>query len=156
MKSWQMRAAAALRFKLNEHDVFRQMFRQAAGDLSRDIFRELADTDRGQVSRLRQLAETGAAELDENGAHALRELVEQAEAVREEADAVRLGAEMKRTACEFYIDLSTASDNAFERLFYRQLADEERASLLCLLDCQEYLTDPPAYFILKERAALEG
>jgi rubrerythrin len=156
MLSWRMRAAAALRFKQNEHDVFRQLFRRAAGDLSRDIFRELAEMDRGQVSRLRPLAETGADELDEDAAHALRELIDEAEAARDEADAVRLGAELKRAACEFYTELSAAADNAFERLFYRQLADEERASLLCLLDCQEYLTDPPAYFILKERAALEG
>lgn len=156
MTSWKGRAAAALQFKQNEHEVFRQLWRQAAGDLSRDIFRELTEAVRTQVSRLRQLAEPEPAELEEETAHALRQLIEQAEAARGEAEAVRFGLELKRRACEFYTELAQAADNAFERLFYRGLADEERQSLLCLLECQEYLSDPPAYFILKEHATLEG
>jgi len=156
MLLWRMRAAAALRFKENERDVFRQLLRQSSAELSRDIFRQLAEMDRSHVSRLRLMAEGGPADLDEEAAHALRMLTERAEAARDEAGAVQLGLDLKRQACEFYLDLSAAADNAFERHFYRQLADEERESLLCLLECQEYLSDPPAYFSLKERVSLDG
>lgn len=156
MDSWAERAAGALRFKQNEREVFRQLVRSAFGDLSKDIFRELAELDRNHVSRLREMAEGGAAELDEDAAHALRELTERAEAARDEAGALSLGTELKRAACEYYIEMSQAADNAFERHFWRGLAEEERRCLIALLDCQEYLTDPPGYFILKERVTLDG
>lgn len=154
--SWRMRAASALRFKQSEHDVLRQLLRQASGDLPQALFRELAEMGRSHVSRLRMMAEAGAAELDEEAAHALRELTERAEAARDEMGAVRLGLELKRQACELYQALSEAADNAFERHFYRQLAAEERDCLLSLLEYQEYLTDPPSYFNHKEHVTLDG
>ena len=156
MLSWQMRAAVALRFKENEHDVFRQLHRHAAGELSRDLFRDLAEKDRSHVSRLKEMAEEGAAEMDEEAAYALRQLVEKAEGARDDSNAVRVGLEIKRQAYEFYRELCHAAENAFERSFYSQLADEERQSLLCLVECQEYLTNTPSYFGRKERVNLDG
>jgi rubrerythrin len=155
MSTWRMRAAAALRFKQNEHEVFRQLLKQTAGELPRDLFRDLAALGRSHVSRLRQMAEGESVEMDEEMAHGLRQMTEQAEAAAGDVGAVLLGLTLKRQACELYEEMQQAAENAFERLFYRELASEERSSLLCLLECQEYLTDPPAYFALKEHVNLD-
>jgi rubrerythrin len=156
MSSWTERAALALRFKQNEHDLFRQLVRQAAADLPHALFLEMAEAARRHVSRLKEMAEAGAAEMDEESAHALRELTEQAEAARDEAGAILLGLDLKRQSCEFYLEMSAAADNAFERRFYLELASEERQGLLRLIECQAYLSDPPAYFGLKEHVSLDG
>jgi rubrerythrin len=150
-----MRAAAALRFTENGHDVFRQLLKRAAGGLSQDIFRELAELGRSHVSRLRQMAEE-TVEMDEDSAHALRELTERAEAARGEMGALCLGVELKRRSCEFFARLSEAAENAFERRFYKDLADEERTSLLSLLQYHEFLSDPTAYFTATEHVTLDG
>lgn len=73
-----------------------------------------------------------------------------------ELDAIQTAMVMENESYDFY---KSQSKNAFgnaERDFYEALAAQERQHYLLLLDYYEYLKDPAAWFVEKERPSLNG
>jgi rubrerythrin len=73
-----------------------------------------------------------------------------------ELGAVKKAMELENKTFDYYKAQQDGASYDAERSFYESLAAEERQHYLVLLDYYEYLNDPAAYFVEKERPSLEG
>ncbi|MFC2034312.1 ferritin family protein [Chloroflexota bacterium] len=73
-----------------------------------------------------------------------------------ELDAVAKALDMESKSFDFYTSQAQKATFDAERDFYQTLAFEEKEHQLILLDYQEYLKDPAAYFVEKEHPSLDG
>ena len=73
-----------------------------------------------------------------------------------ELDAVQTAIDMEVKSYDLYKDRSQSAIFETERDFYETLAGEEREHRLVLVDYQQYLKDPAAWFAEKEHHSLDG
>lgn len=73
-----------------------------------------------------------------------------------ELEAVQTAIKMEIKSYDLYNSQSKTSASTAQKSFYEALAGEERGHHLALIDYQEYLTDPAAYFRTKEHHSFDG
>ena len=73
-----------------------------------------------------------------------------------ELDDAQTAMDMENKSYDFYKNQSKNTSNKTERDFYDIMAAEEQEHHLILLDYYEYLKDPAAWFVKKERPSLDG
>jgi rubrerythrin len=73
-----------------------------------------------------------------------------------ELDAINLAIEKEKKSYDFYNQQSQNATYDGEREFYKDLAGEERAHELILMDYYEYITDPVDWFTMMEHHSLDG
>jgi rubrerythrin len=73
-----------------------------------------------------------------------------------ELEAVKTAMDMESKTYDFYKAQSKDTTYNAARDFYEALAAQEREHQLILLDYYEYLKDPAAWFVSKERPTLDG
>jgi rubrerythrin len=73
-----------------------------------------------------------------------------------ELDAINLAIDKEKKSYDFYNHQSQNAIYDGERDFYKDLAGEERAHELILVDYSEYLTDPVDWFTMMEHHSLDG
>jgi len=73
-----------------------------------------------------------------------------------ELDAVKVAMVMENRSYDFYQSQSQKATYQAESDFYRMIAGEEKKHHLILLDYYQYLKDPAAWFVSKERPSLDG
>jgi len=77
-------------------------------------------------------------------------------AATSELDAVKTAMDMENKTVDFYENQSKNATYGAQREFYQSVAAEEREHHLVLLDYYEFLKDPAAWFVSKERHSLDG
>ena len=73
-----------------------------------------------------------------------------------ESDAVQTAMDMENKSYDFYQNQGKNATYDAEGDFYQTVAAEEREHHIILLDYYEYLQDPAAWFVKKERPSLDG
>ncbi len=73
-----------------------------------------------------------------------------------ELEAAKTATDMESKTYDFYKAQSKDAVYEAEKDFYEALAAQEREHQLILLDYQEYLKDPAAWFVSKEHPSLDG
>ncbi|MDP2931423.1 MAG: ferritin family protein [Chloroflexota bacterium] len=73
-----------------------------------------------------------------------------------ELDAIQMAIDKESQSYDFYKRQVKSAVYDSEREFYESLAGEEQEHHLILLDYYEYLKDPAAWFVAKEKPSLDG
>ncbi len=73
-----------------------------------------------------------------------------------ELDAIAKAMDMENKTYDFYESQAKNAEYDAEKDFYETLAAEEREHHLILMDYYEYLKNPAAWFVNKERPSLDG
>lgn len=128
-----------------EEDVHRQKFEE--------IFESIRDKNAWPEVDFRPDGGSGLRTLF---ARATEQAVGSSKAAKSELDAVQTAVSMEGKTYDFYINQSRAATHPATRDFYDAVAAQEREHQLILLDYQEYLKDPTAWFIDKEHPMLDG
>lgn len=89
-------------------------------------------------------------------AKAIKELDSSKEVLETELASIQKAMSMENKTYDFYKAQQEKAAHDAEKGFYQSLAAEERRHHQALLDYYEYLKDPAAWFIDKERHSLDG
>lgn len=73
-----------------------------------------------------------------------------------ESAAVQTAMDMENKTYDFYKSRSKIAAYEAERGYYEALAAQERGHYLVLLDYDEYINNPAAWFVAKEHPSLDG
>ena len=128
-----------------EEDVHRQKFEE--------IFKSIQDKNAWPEV---DYTPDGGSSLRTLFARAMEQRAKSIKTAKSELDAVQTAVDMEGKTYDFYISQSRASPYPASRAFYEALAAQEREHQLILLDYQEYLKDPTAWFVGKEHPMLDG
>jgi len=128
-----------------EEDIHRQKFEEIYNALRNEKAWPVTDFQPDGGKRLRTIF-----------ARATEELGSSIEVLTTELDAVQKAMDMENKTYDFYKSQGEKANYDTERDFYESLASEEREHHLVLLDYYEYLKDPAAWFVKKERPSLDG
>ena len=79
-----------------------------------------------------------------------------AQPVDTELEALQTAMDMENKTYDFYMARAKDATYDAEKKFYQALAAQEKSHHQVLLDYSEYLKDPAAWFVEKERPSLEG
>jgi len=89
-------------------------------------------------------------------AQAVNNVGSKAKPVDTELEALQTAMGMENKTYDFYTARANDASYEAEKKFYQALASQEKTHHQVLLDYYEYLEDPAAYFVEKERPSLEG
>ncbi len=128
-----------------EEDVHRQKFEE--------IFKSIQDKNAWPEVDFRA---DGGSSLRTLFARAMEQAGKATKTAKNELDAVGTAVNMEGKTYDFYVSQSRATPYPAARDFYEALASQEREHQLILLDYQEYLKDPTAWFVGKEHTMLDG
>lgn len=77
-------------------------------------------------------------------------------AIPTEMDAVQKGMELENKTYDFYVKCSGLAAYPAEKTFYEDIAAQEKEHHRVLLDYFEFLTDPAAWYKVKEHQNVDG
>ena len=128
-----------------EEDVHRQKFEE--------IFQSIRDKNAWPKVDFQP---DGGSSLRTLFSRAIEQVGKSIKAAKSELDAVQTAVGMEGKTYDFYIGQSRSTPYPAARDFYEALASQEREHQLILLDYQEYLKNPAAWFVEKEHPLLDG
>ena len=70
--------------------------------------------------------------------------------------ALQTGLEMEEKSIKHYETLVQATDSTYEKRFYLDLAHEERAHYLHIMDAIQYLSDPVGWLYIHQKSMADG
>ena len=70
--------------------------------------------------------------------------------------ALQTGLEMEEESVKHYEVLAKATDSTYEKRFYLDLAHEERAHYLHIMDAIQYLSDPVGWLYIHQKSMVDG
>ncbi len=70
--------------------------------------------------------------------------------------ALQTGLEMEEKSVKHYETLVQATDSTYEKRFYLDLAHEERAHYLHIMDAIQYLSDPVGWHYIHQKSMVDG
>jgi rubrerythrin len=160
----------AIQMEIDGKEYYLEASRQSSNKLGKELLQTLAaeeDIHRQKFqsifNTIRNKKEWPAVDFRPEGGKLLRTILARAEgndpgieASTTELDAVQTAIDMESKTYDFYKSQGSDARGGAERDFYQALAAEEREHHLVLLDYHEYLKDPAAWFVNKERPSLDG
>lgn len=129
----------------DEEDIHRQVFE----DIYRNISAKKGWPDHG-------LHAEGLSRLKTLFSKAIEEMGTDVKSMPEEIDAVQTAMEMENKTYDFYNEQLAKARYDAEKIFYKELAAQEKEHHRLLLDYYEFLKDPAAYFVMKEHPTIDG
>ncbi len=160
----------AIQMEIDGKEYYLEASRKSSNKLGRELLQTLAaeeDIHRQKFQSIfdtmRDKKEWPTVEFRPGGGKLLRTILTRAEgndssikASATELDAVQTAIDMESKTYDFYKGRGSDARSSAERDFYQALAAEEMGHHLVLLDYHEYLKDPAAWFVNKERPSLDG
>ncbi|HUV45206.1 MAG TPA: ferritin family protein [Dehalococcoidales bacterium] len=160
----------AIQMEIDGKEYYLEASRKSSNKLGRELLQTLAaeeDLHRQKFQSIfdtiRNKKEWPTVDFQPEGGTLLRTILARAEgtdssikASATELDAVQTAIDMESKTYDFYKSQGSDARYGAERDFYEALAAEEREHQLVLLDYHEYLRDPAAWFVNKERPSLDG
>ena len=70
--------------------------------------------------------------------------------------ALQTGLEMEEESVKHYETLAQATNSTYEKRFYLDLAHEERAHYLHIMDAIQYLSDPVGWLYIHQKSMVDG
>lgn len=145
--------------KASNNDVGTQLLARLAGE--EDIHRQVFENIYREISAKKgwpdeRLQAEGLRNLKTLFSKAIEEMGTDVKYIPEEIDAVRTAMEMENKTYDFYNEQLAKARYDAEKLFYKEVAAQEKEHHRLLLDYYEYLKDPAAYFVLKEHPTIDG
>jgi rubrerythrin len=128
-----------------EEDIHRQVFERIYKDIS---------AKKGWPEKA--FKSDGGSGLRTIFAKALKTMDKDVKSMASELDAIQTAMAMENKTYDFYKSRSGKARYAAEKQYYEELAMQEEEHHRVLLDYYEYLKDPAAWFVLKERPSLDG
>jgi rubrerythrin len=174
MEVEQDRAVKALQYALQMEIDGKKFYLKASQESSNELGRKLLESLASEedihrrkfeeiYSALRRKRAWPETDFRPDGGRGLRTILAQAmkgdsdlKAATTELDDVQTAMGMENKTYDFYKEQSQAATYDSEKDFYEALAAEEREHYLVLLDYQEYLKDPAAWFVQREHPSLDG
>lgn len=89
-------------------------------------------------------------------AKAMEAMAKDTRAIPTELDAIETGMEMENKTYDFYKKRSSLAAYSGEKEFYEDIAAQEKEHHRVLLEYYEFLKNPAAWFVLKERTSIDG
>ena len=161
----------ALKMEKEGREFYLKAGQKSQNELGKKLFLALADAELEHIEKIKQIydAMKGAASWPDVNttfvkgklphtifAEAIDNLGKLVKAAADELEALRIGMELENKGLIFYLDRSGQAVASGEKQFYQALVAEERGHYMLLMDSYEYLADPQAYFVRKERHSLDG
>ncbi|MBI2851505.1 MAG: ferritin family protein [Chloroflexi bacterium] len=128
----------------------------AAEDIHRQRFEEIYDALRLKKAWPKVSLQSPNVGLKTIFVEALQQIPSTARGAITELEAIKSAIDMEVTSYDYYKNQGKSARYDGERDFYEALAAEEREHHLALLDYQEYLGNPAAWFVKKEHPSLDG
>jgi rubrerythrin len=82
--------------------------------------------------------------------------LESSEQCADDLCALQAGLEMEEESVKHYETLAQATDSTYEKRFYLDLAHEERAHYLHIMDAIQYLSDPAGWLYIHQKSMVDG
>ncbi len=160
----------AIQMEIDGKEYYLEASRKSSNKLGRELLQTLAaeeDIHRQKFqsifNTIRNKKEWPTVDFRPEGGKLLRTILARTEgndpgikASATELDAVQTAIDMESKTYDFYKSQGSDARSSVERDLYQALAAEEREHHLVLLDYHEYLKDPAAWFVNKERPSLDG
>jgi rubrerythrin len=159
----------ALKMEEDGKAFYKKAMEEAKSKLAKEIFQSLIKAEDKHVKRIselyRALEQTGQwpdAVLTRNHAEtlpnifaaAMANIHEKVPGTTTDIDALKIAAKLEDEGMKYYQSKADATDDPFEKKFYRLLVHEEGEHFVSILDTIEYLEDPQGYFSQLERGTL--
>jgi rubrerythrin len=128
-----------------EEDIHRQVFERIYKDIS---------AKKGWPEKA--FKGDGGSGLRTVFAKALKTMNKDMKATSTELDSIQTAMAMENKTYDFYKSRSGKARYAAEKEYYEELAMQEEEHHRVLLDYYEYLKDPAAWFVQKEKPSLDG
>jgi rubrerythrin len=81
---------------------------------------------------------------------------ESGEGCADDLCALQTGLEMEEESIKHYEILAQATNSTYEKRFYLDLAHEERAHYLHIMDAIQYLSDPVGWLYIHQKSMVDG
>ena len=160
----------AIQMEIDGKEYYLEASRKSSSKLGRELLQTLAAEEdihqqkfQSIFNTIRNKNEWPTVDFQPQGGKLLRTILAKAKgndsstkASATELDAVQTAIDMESKTYDFYRSQSSDARYDAERDFYEALAAEEREHQLVLLDYYDYLKDPAAWFVNKERPSLDG
>ena len=160
----------AIQMEIDGKAYYLEASRKSSNKLGRELLQTLAVEEDYHRQKFQSIFDTirdknewPVVDIRPEGGKLLRTILARAEgndssieASDTELDAVQTAIDMESKTYDFYKGQGSDARSGAERDFYQALAAEEREHHLVLLDYHEYLKDPAAWFVNKERPSLDG
>ena len=165
-KSTTQALELALKMEKEGREFYLKAGQKSRNELGQKLFRSLADAELEHMEKIKKIHDAihGTVSWPEGKtsfakgklpytvfAEALDNLGQLVKATVDELEALRTGMDMENKSLLFYLDRGGQAASSGEKQFYQALVAEERGHYMLLFDSYEYLLDPQAYFISKER-----
>jgi rubrerythrin len=129
----------------SEEDIHRQVFERIYKDIS---------AKKGWPEKA--FKGDGGSGLRTVFAKALKTMDKNVKSMATELDTIQTAMAMENKTYDFYKSRSGKARYAAEKEYYEELAMQEEEHHRVLLDYYEYLKDPAAWFVQKEKPSLDG
>ncbi len=161
----------ALKMEKEGREFYLKAGQKSQNELGKKLFLSLADAELEHMEKINKIYDVLKVVTkwpDENvtfikGKHlqtiftqAIDNLGKLVKVTSDELDALKMGMELENKGLIFYLDSSSKAASQGEKQFYQALVVEERSHYMLLMDSYEYLSDPAAFFVRKERHSLDG
>ncbi|MFH1031317.1 MAG: ferritin family protein [Chloroflexota bacterium] len=161
----------AIKMEIDGREYYLKVSQRSSNELGKKLLRSLADEEnihRQQFEKIYQAirdkkgwpavsyhSDKGK-KLDTIFAQASSKIDPKVKVSPAELDAVETAVGMENKSYDFYKSQSKTAASDAEKSFYEALAAQESEHHRVLLDYSEYLKDPAAWFVNKERPSLDG
>ncbi len=141
------------------HDLGKKLFRKLAGeeDVHRKVFEGIfKNISAGKGWPDSKIHYDGGRGLRTIFATATKAMAEDTKAIPTELDAIQTAMDMENKTYDFYKKRSGLANYGGEKEFYEEIAAQEKEHHRVLLDYFEFLKNPAAWFVQKERQSVDG
>ncbi|MFC1903971.1 ferritin family protein [Chloroflexota bacterium] len=162
---------AAIRMEIDGKQFYLKASRESSNEMGKKLLKSLADEEdihRRKFEEIYEAIRTKKAwpktDFQPDRGRGLRTIFVKAseeiganiKPMATELDAVQMAMDMENKTYDFYKTQGKNAAHDTERDFYEALSSQEKEHHLVLLDYYEYLKDPAAWFVNKERPILDG
>jgi rubrerythrin len=161
----------AIQMEIDGKEYYLKASRESANELGKKLLEKLASEEdyhrrkfEGIYNAIKEKRGWPAVDFQPDGGRTLRTIFARAteemgagvKGLKTELDAIETAMGMENKTFDYYTRQGADASQDAEREFYHAVAREEREHYLILLDYYEYLKDPAAWFVQKERPSLDG
>jgi rubrerythrin len=141
------------------NDMGKKLFKTLAGEEDihrRDFEKIFKDISTNKGWTVIKISKNGGSKLRTVFSEATEDMAKQMKALPTEIDAIQTAMDMENKTYDFYKNRSGLAAYAGEKEFYEQVAIQEKEHHRVLLDYFEFLKNPAAWFVVKERQSVDG
>jgi rubrerythrin len=146
--------------QVSQNELGRKLLEKLAGeeDIHRQVFENIFKNIGAQKSWPEKVTYhgDGGRNIRTVFARALETMNQDVKAITTELDAIQTAMAMENKTYDFYKKRSGQSHYNAEKQFYEEVAMQEEEHHRVLLDYYEFLKNPAAWFVQKERQSVDG